>query len=199
MSIDFSPLYRPWRCLLLGFFFCTLATFCQVRAAQGQEVEITDFTVSNSETHLLLYLTVTGWLTDDMEAAIHNGIPITFVFSIELLANRSNWPDKTIKEYEFNHTMVYDSLKKEYLITREDKGNSRVTTSLEEAGKLMSEINGFKVLPLDELDPQTSYTLRAKAQLARKTLPSTFHYLVPFSSPWDFETGWHELTLHLAP
>jgi hypothetical protein len=62
----------------------------------------------------------------------------------------------------------------------------------------MSEINGFKVLPLDELEPKAPYTLRVKAKLARKTLPSSFRYLVPFSSPWDFETKWHELTLRLA-
>jgi hypothetical protein len=94
--------------------------------------------------------------------------------------------------------MEYDSLKKEYLVHRNERGDSKATASLEEAQKLMSEINGFRVLALDELDPQTSYTLRAKAKLARKTLPLYFHYLIPFSSPWNFETKWHELTLQLV-
>lgn len=194
-SIFLHPLLRF---VLLGFFCSSLVIFCQVRSSYGQEADITDFTVSNSETHLLLYLTVTDWLTADMEAAIHNGIPITFVFSIELSAVRSNWPDKKIKEYEFNHSLTYDSLKKEYLITRDEKNDNRSTTSLKEADQFMSEINGFKVIPLDELDPQESYIIRAKAKLARKSLPRTFQYLIPFSSPWDFETEWHELTLHLA-
>jgi hypothetical protein len=94
--------------------------------------------------------------------------------------------------------MEYDSLKKEYLVHRNEKAGSKVTASLEEAKKLMSEINGFKVLPLGDLDPQESYTLRAKAKLARKTMPLFFHYLIPFSSPWDFETKWHDLTLQLV-
>jgi hypothetical protein len=94
--------------------------------------------------------------------------------------------------------MEYDSLKKEYLIHRNENDDSKLTTSLEEAKKLMSEINGFTLLRLDELEPGISYTLRAKAKLARKTMPLYFHYLIPFSSPWDFETDWHELTLRLA-
>lgn len=198
MKIDSNfSLHLP-NCLLLGFFFFTLASFYPVGISHGQEAAISDFTVSNSETQLLLYLTVEDWFTEDMQTAIHNGIPITFAFYVELFAKRNNWPDKKIREHEFYHIMEYDSLKKEYIIHRNEKGDSKVTASLEEARKLMSEINGFKVLPLAELEPETSYNLRTKAKLARKTMPLYFHYLIPFSSPWDFETGWHELTMHLA-
>ena len=198
MGINFSFSQHLLRRILLGIIFFTLASFCGLRSSQGQEATISDFTASNSESHLLLYLKVSDWFTEDMEAAIHNGIPITFAFSINLYAKRSNWPDKKIKELEFNHIMEYDSLKKEYLVHRNERGDSKVTSSFEDAKRLMSEINGFKVLPLDELDPQASYKLRAKAKLARKTMPLYIHYLIPFSSPWDFETKWHELTLQLA-
>ena len=198
MKFNFSFLPHLLHYLLLGFFFFTLACFYQVRSSHAQEASISDFTVSNSEKNLLLYLTVADWFSADMETAIHNGIPITFTFAINLFVKRSKWPDKKIREYEFNHIMEYDSLKKEYLIHRNENDDSKLTTSLEEAKKLMSEINGFTLLRLDELEPGISYTLRAKAKLARKTMPLYFHYLIPFSSPWDFETDWHELTLRLA-
>ncbi len=198
MRIDFSSLLHLLNYLLLGFIFFTLASLCQVRSSYGQEAEISDFTASNSENNLLLYLAVTDWFTENMEAAIHNGIPITFSFSIDLFARRANWPDKKIRTHEFSHIMEYDSLKKEYLVHRNERGDSKVTASLEEAKNLMSEINGFSVLPLNELSPGTSYRLRAKAKLARKTMPSYFHYLVPFSSPWDFETKWREITVRLT-
>jgi hypothetical protein len=198
MSISFNFLYHRLSYFLLWLFFFTLASLFQVRNSYGQEAAITDFTVANSEDSLLLYLTVTNWLTEDMKAAIHNGIPITFVFTINLFAERSKWPDKKIREHEFNHIMEYDSLKKQYRIHRIEKDDTRVTASLEEAKMLMSEINGFKVLQLDELETGTPYILRAKVKLARKTMPLYFHYLIPFSSPWDFETKWHELTLRLT-
>ena len=198
MTMDFSFTRNLACCLLLGFFFFALASFGPVRNSYGQEAAITDFTVTNSESHLLLYMTVTDWMTEEIEAAIHNGIPITLAFYIDLFASRNKWPDKKIREYEFNHIMEYDSLKKQYIISRNENGNSKITASLEEAQKLMSEINGYKVLPLDELDPQTSYNLRAKAKMTRETMPLYFHYLIPFSSPWDFETKWYKLTLQLT-
>ena len=184
--------------LPLLLFLCLFSYLLQPRTLYAQEATITDFTVSNSDSQLLLYLTVTDCFTDDMESAIHNGIPATFTYYVEIHRKRSNWPDKKIKKYEFNHIMEYDSLKKEYRIQRDEKNDSKVTTSLQEAKMIMSEINGFKMLSLSEIDHQASYTIRAKATLARKTLPLYFHYLIPFTSLWDFETEWHELTLHLA-
>ncbi len=184
--------------LLMPLFLCLLANLLQARSLYAQDATIKDFTVSNSDTQLSLYLTVTDCFTDDMEIAIHNGIPATFTYYVDIYRKRSNWPDKKIRKYEFNHILEYDSLKKEYRIQRDEKNGNKLTTSLDEAKVIMSEINGFKILPLEEIDPKSSYIIRVKAKLARKTLPLYFHYLIPFTSLWDFETEWHELTLHLA-
>lgn len=184
--------------LLPGIFFFTLALFCLPAVSHGDDAVITEFTVLNSESELLLYLEVTDWLSEEMQAAIDNGIPITFTFTIELLAERPNWPDRKIREYEFNHSVLYDSLKKEYSVQRNEKNDTSITASLEEAVILMSEINGLQVARLNELGAGITYRLRAKAKLARKSLPLYFHYLVPFSSPWAFKTKWHELTLRLT-
>ena len=194
-----SNISRHFFCSLpLLLFLCLFSILLQARTLYAQEATITDFTVSNSDSQLLLYLTVTDCFTDDMESAIHNGIPATFTYYVEIYRKRSNWPDKKISKYEFNHIMEYDSLKKEYRIQRDEKDDSKVTTSPDEAKMIMSEINGFKMLSLAEIDHQSSYIIRVKATLARKTLPLYFHYLIPFTSLWDFETEWHELTLHLA-
>ena len=198
MKINFN-ISRHLSCFLpLLLFLCLLSNLLQPRTLYAQEATITDFTVSNSHTHLLLYLTVADCFTDDMESAIHNGIPATFTYYVEIYRTRSNWPDKKIKKYEFNHIIEYDSLKKEYRIQRDEKHDSKLTTSNDEAKMIMSEINGFKMLSLTEIDHQTSYIIRVKATLARKTLPLYFHYLIPFISLWDFETKWHKLTLNLA-
>jgi len=198
MKINFNISRHLLYSLLLPLFLCLLANLLQARTLYAQDATITDFTVSNSESQLILYLTVTDCFTDDMESAIHNGIPATFTYYVDIYRQRSNWPDKKIKKYEFDHIMEYDSLKKEYKIHRNEKGNSKLTTSLDEAKILMSEINGFKILPLKEISPNSSYVIKVKAKLARKTLPLYFHYLIPFTSLWDFETKWYELKLHLA-
>ena len=184
--------------LFPAFFLCLFSILLQTRIVYAQNAVITDFTVSNSNNQLTLYLTVNDCFTEDMITAVHNGIPITFTFYVEVYKIRSNWLDKKIRDYKFNHTMEYDSLKKEYNIRREEKGDSRSTFSLDEAKLLMAEINGFKLMPLEEIAPNESYDIKAKAKLARKALPLYFHYLIPFTSLWDFETEWYKLTLRLA-
>lgn len=198
MKYNFSHIAEPVKILLLGVLFYTLTCLFMARHSYGQEASVSDFTVVNSESHLLLYMTVTDWLTEEMKTAIHNGVPITFAFYVDLFVQKNKWPDRKIKEYEFNHVMEFDSLKKTYTVYRHENGDNKTTASFEEARKLMSEINGFEVLPLDDLIPQTSYILRAKAKMARKTMPLYFHYLIPFSSPWEFETDWRKLSLKLA-
>ncbi|MFC1826347.1 DUF4390 domain-containing protein [Thermodesulfobacteriota bacterium] len=198
MKFNFNISRHPFYFLLLPLLLCLLANLLQARTLYAQDATITDFTVSNSESQLILYFTVTDCFTEDMEAAIHNGIPATFTFYVDIYRKRPSWPDKKIGKYEFNHIMEFDSLKKEYKIQRDEKGDSKLTTSLDNAKIIMSEINGFKVFPLEEIEPNASYIIRVKATLARKTLPLYFHYLIPFTSLWNFETEWHELTLHLA-
>jgi hypothetical protein len=182
MKFNFNISRHFFYSLLLPLFLCLLANLMLARTLYAQNATITDFTVSNSESQLILYLTVTDCFTDDMESAIHNGIPATFTFYVDIYKKRANWPDKKIGEHEFNHIMEYDSLKKEYRIQREEKGVSKLTTSLDEAKTFMSEINGFKILPLEKIESDASYSIKVKATLARKTLPLYFHYLIPFTS-----------------
>ena len=189
---------RPYHVLLLLLLLFLFSGVFQARQLYAQEATITDFTVSNSNDQLTLYLTVNNCFTDEMLAAVHNGIPITFTFYVNIYRERSGWFDKKIREYQFNHTMKYDNLKKEYTVHREENGDSRSTSSLDAAKLIMAEINGLDVLPLKEIDPHESYRIEAKAKLARKSLPLYFHYLIPFTSLWDFETDWHQLTLRLT-
>ena len=128
----------------MPLFLCLLVNLLQARTLYAQDATIKDFTVSNSDTQLSLYLTVTDCFTDDMEIAIHNGIPATFTYYVDIYRKRSNWPDKKIGKYEFNHILEYDSLKKEYRIQRDEKNDNKLTTSLDEAKVIMSEIIGFK-------------------------------------------------------
>ena len=175
----------------------TMSILLQPNQLQAQEATITDLTVSNSETQLLLYLSVHDCFTEEMETAIHNGIPATFTFYVELYQRRKAWPDQKVSSKNFNHVMEYDSLKKEYQVHRDERKGRKLTSSLLEAKTLMSEINGYEFFPLAELDANSEYVVKVKAKLAKKTLPLYFHYLIPFSSLWDFETNWYELVFHL--
>jgi hypothetical protein len=160
-------------------------------AETEQEVQFKDITITTSSTHLLLFGVIKNDKYKELEQALHSGIPMQFTFFIELLRTRDNWPDEELKTMEFKHTLKYDTLKESYQLEIEELKNRIFTyTSLDKAMEVMNDINGLKVIALSELQPDSSYELRMKAELYEKTLPMNLHYIIPFISMWDMETDW---------
>ena len=163
-----------------------------VQPVHAKDATIKDMIVNNSSNKLLLYLTVIEAFTDDMEKGIQNGIPATFTYYVNLYKIRKGWLDTEVDSHTFTRTLTYDNLKEEYNIGFSEKDNKPMTvTNLDDAKVAMTELNGIQVTSLDNLTPGSSYILKVKASLAKKTLPLYFHYLIPFWRLWDFETDWH--------
>ncbi len=57
-----------------------------------------------------------------MEQGVKSGLPLTFTFFVELERQRPGWLNQRLVSLEFNHRLSYDSLKDEYLVLREEKG-----------------------------------------------------------------------------
>lgn len=160
----------------------------------AQDASLTNIIVTNTRDDLLLYLTVKDAFPSDIEETIESGVPATFSFLINLYRVRGLWLDKEITEIVATHTIKYDSLKKEYAVTRSwDDNRPQVVKSFEEAKKLMTEIDSLPIVSLDELEKGKQYQIRAKAKLSKLTLPFYLHYILFFMSLWDFETDWYTI------
>jgi len=168
-----------------------MVLFVPPLAAKEQQPDIKDIIITTSESHLLLFATVANAFTDEMIQGVQNGLPITFDFHIELDKVRSGWFDATLVEKTLTHTMKYDAVRQEYSVEfSEKKGKVSKTRSLGQAKQLMAEVNGYPLIATRELEPDAPYALRIKATLAETTLPLGMHYILPFTSLWDFETDW---------
>lgn len=163
-------------------------------AHPGDDVQFKDITITTSNTHLLLFGVVKNDKSQELEQALHSGIPMHFTFYIELYRTRKNWPDEELASMEFSHTLKYDRLKERYQLNIEEQKNRTSThVNLEKAIQKMNEINGLKLVELAKLQPDSSYELRMKAELYEKTLPMNLHYIIPFISFWNMETDWHTI------
>ena len=163
-------------------------------AEENLKPHIADILVTTSQTHLLLFCSIKNSFTPEMIEGIHNGIPVSFTFLVELEQVKNKWFDSTMTEMSFQHTLIYDSLKEQYEIYRSEKTQSPlVTDSLDKAKEIMVELNGIKIIPRDKMEPDAPYAIHVKAKLAEKTLPLYMHYIIPFVSLWDFETDWRTI------
>lgn len=177
--------------------FCVLVLTCYILFpcnSFAQDAILTNIIVTNTRDDLLVYLTVDGAFREKMKRAILSGVSTTFSFFIQLYRVRNFWPDKEIVEIDITHTIKYNNLKKEFVITRSWENNQPIVTkSFVEARKLMSEIDSLKTVPLSRLEKGSQYQIRAKAQLSKLTLPFYLHYVLFFVSLWDFETDWYTI------
>lgn len=174
---------------LSGLFF-SLPVFSASQTEAEQEPIIDEIVISTTKDHLLLFATVRHCFTDEMLEGVRNGIPLTFRFDIRLNKIRKNWFDSELVEHKINHTLSYDPLKEEYQVAFAEKDRPEVTRSLEEAKRMMADVNELKLHPLNELHAGLPYSLEIKATLVENTFPLGIHSIIPFASLWNFETDW---------
>ncbi len=201
--IWFRTLYIPF--MRIQFFFpvsvqhvkrtvfsvVLLLLFCQPAwPATSRQPAITDILLSSSHKSLLLSATVQNCFTEDMLEGVHNAIPVTFRFYLDLRRVRNYWFNERIMKQVVNHTLSYDPIKQEYQVAFSEKDRPETTRSLEEAKKMMAELHEIKLLPLSKLLTTEKYALHIKTTLAENTLPLSIHSIIPLFSLWNFETDW---------
>lgn len=178
----------------LTAFYLALIILLLTGAAFAEEPRLENIIVTNTRDNLLLYLTAKNAFPDKIVEAIQSGVPTTFTFYIDLYRVRGLWMDKKVTSIQLSHTLKYDTLKKDYIITRSWEGKRPLTVkSLIEAQRLMSEVDSLEIVPLEQLDKGRQYQIRAKAELDRMTLKFYLHYVLFFLSFWDVETDWHTI------
>lgn len=180
-------------CRKISIIFLCMLLVMQ-NTAFADEARLTDIIVTNTRDDLLVFLNVEGAFNDKIKKAILKGAPATFSFYITLYQARNMWFDSKMADIKITHTIKYNSLKKEFVITRSwEKDKLSVTQSFEEAKKLMTEINSLKIIPLGDLQKGSHYQIRTKAELDKLTLPFYLHYILFFVSLWDVETDWYTI------
>ncbi len=160
----------------------------------AQDATLSNIIVTNTSKDLLVYLNVEGAFREQTVNAIMSGVPASFSFFVILYQKRSMWFDKAIANIEIVNSIKYNNLKKVFIVERSwENGKIRTAQSLQEAQKLMSDVDGLKIILLNKLEKGKQYQVKAKAQLSKLTLPFYLHYVLFFVSLWDFETDWYTI------
>ena len=160
----------------------------------AEDARLKNIILTNTRDDLLIYLTVEGAFTEDMRTAVLSGVATTFSFYVNLHRVRSFWLDKEMVSLKLTHTIKYDNLKNEFTIQKSWEDDKPITVkSIEEAEKVMTDIDSLKVVPLDRLVKGSRYQIRTKAELSKVRLPLYLHYVLFFVSLWDFETDWYTI------
>ncbi|MEK6791471.1 MAG: DUF4390 domain-containing protein [Deltaproteobacteria bacterium] len=154
---------------------------------------ITGLSVSGTD-GLEVSFSVRDAFTKEMEDALKSGLSIAFTFNVELDRVRGMWIDEGLGEWEFRHVVRYDTLKDEYVVSREEaNGNGESGMRIKEFNEMkeiMSALTGASIAPTKALEAGEAYELRAKATLKTVTLPFFLDHVLFFVKAWNIETDW---------
>lgn len=159
----------------------------------ANDAQLEDIIVTNTRDDLLLYLNATNAFNEELITAIQTGVTVTFTYYIRLNRIRSLWKDEALNKLNIAHTIEYDTLKDEYIVTRSWEKQPHTVKQFDLARKLMTTITSLVITPLSELSKDQQYRIRIKAAQKRRHLPYKMHYVLFFMSPRDFETDWYTI------
>jgi len=169
------------KCQLLAILYL-LAIPTHLSGAQ-----IVNIVIRNSTYELMIDIKLKDVFSEELKQALSKGIPIDIAFSVSLFEVHNFWFDKKIISRTTVHQVRFDTLKKVYRIQRSWQNQGFIAEkNFRAAQRIMSEINGFKVIPLTRLEKGTQYQLRIKSELQDRSYPFT-------GTPWEFETDWYTI------
>ncbi|HSC28737.1 MAG TPA: DUF4390 domain-containing protein [Vicinamibacterales bacterium] len=120
--------------------------------------------------------------TDEVRAAIHSGVTITFVYDVQLRRSATLWLDRTISASTVIATVRYDTLTRRYIVTRKADGRmvgGGGAEALEREEAAREWLTQFERLPLFStrpLEPNAEYYVRVRAH----TTPRNASFLWPW-------------------
>lgn len=164
-------------------------------AGNGEGPGFSEITVTSSSSHLLFFAQLENSFTEEMLEGLHSGLPVKFTFFVELAPTEEGWNSDQSMTLVTNHIINYDTLKDTYTVEVEESGKRFHTfDNLQDAQQTANDINGLRIVALSDLRPDTSYSIRVRADLYKKTLPMGLHTFIPFISWWDITTDWYSIT-----
>ena len=131
-----------------------------------------------------------GALTPGVEEEIAAGLPTSIEYRLNLYRRRTAFFDQLVLKRRIECTVRYDTLTKQYTLTRRLDGElqeTRVTDDAAAMRKFMTELHAVPLVGAKDLQPDEDYYLKAKSNLG---LVWRF-YLIP----WPMDTAWERVEL----
>lgn len=116
---------------------------------------------------------------EEMRAAVHSGLEITFVYDVELRRSAGLWMDRTLNAATVSASVQYDNLTRRYHITLRADGRLEEDAIVEQEERVrrwLTEFDKLNLFSSDRLEPNAEYYVRVKA----RTTPRNASFVWPW-------------------
>jgi hypothetical protein len=157
-------------------FVAAVLVVTMVAVCGAQSVQVTPLA---KDGRILVTLRMNDVFTDEVRAAMHSGLRITFAYDVELKRTTALWVDRTIATASVTATVEYDILTQRYLATRHEDGrfDRAETLEREDAARLwLTEFDKVPLFRTSSLETNAEYYLRVRAH----TMPRNASFVWPW-------------------
>jgi len=155
-----------------------VALLCWASPGLAQTIQVTPLT---RDDRVLVTFHLTDAFNDDVRAAIHSGLTITFIYDVELRRGASLWIDRTMASATVTAAVRYDNLTRRYHVTRRWDGRMERVEVLDREEDVRDWLTSFDKLSLFSnatLEPNAEYYLRVRA----RTTPRNATFVWPWQN-----------------
>ena len=116
---------------------------------------------------------------EEIRAAIHSGLTITFVYDVDLRRGAAAWVDRTIDSATLSAGVQYDNLARRYHVTRRADGRLEDTKTIDRedlARRWLTEFDRLNLFSSERLEQNVEYYVRVRA----RTTPRNTTFVWPW-------------------
>ena len=116
---------------------------------------------------------------EEIRAAIHSGLTITFVYDVDLRRSAAAWVDRTIDSATVSAGVQFDNLARRYHVTLRADGRLEETKTLDredDARRWLTEFERLNLFSSESLERNVEYYVRVRA----RTTPRNTTFVWPW-------------------
>jgi len=186
-----SPFMRATVSLLQRAAWALLACACLCLPAQAADIEILDVRGQSRDGFYFMDLDARIPLTPDMQDAVESGVPLRFVFDVQLLRTRRYVWDARLLVLRRAMRLERHALAGKYVVHDEVSQQRQVLASLPDALEALGQLREVTLAELDALPTDLPLRGRVRAKLDIEGLPAPMRPVAYLSPSWYLGSGWY--------
>jgi hypothetical protein len=156
---------------------CALLLLAAQAVILAQAMDVTPL-VRDGRVHVSFTLS-DAFDNEDIRAAVHSGMTITFVYDVELRRSAPLWMDRTLDAATVSAGVQFDNLARRYHVTLYIDGrleDTEVKDREDQARRWVTEFQRLNLFSSARLEPNVEYYVRVRA----RTTPRNTSFVWPW-------------------
>jgi hypothetical protein len=156
----------------------------------NNETQIKHAQVSIQKDHYVLAADIDYFLSEQVNEALQNGVPIFWSIFVKIEKKRWFWSNKTLAEQRLRYRLQYHALLNMYRVLNENTGALNSFSTLTAALNTMATVRDFNLMSTEALDQNAQYQVVIKAEFEENALPLPLRIHLLANSQWRLSSDW---------